>query len=356
MSAVEPHVKRPMNAFMIWSSRKRRELARKNPKLHNSQISKILGTEWRNLTAEERQKFFAQAKLLNELHLIEHPGYKYRPKRRLKRKQVKQKPANHGVCSFSSCFCSETSTGQGLDHDRYLREENAQMQKIHEKEPIDNGEAIFYKEKTGESVSSSENTPDKDNASDSALWPFNLHSRASENPFLAKYENSGSNVTSQGPRSEVLKDSVTFREEHLAMLRTNMPSYYPPNVLTPPYQPPCHIFTGPFSLDREAAARFLPAYPASRCNCCQSDCRASEEDFLITNGTQYAFFNPPTGSQYLYGRRWWNKTMEAVTSSVDKNLISVTQMDCFLWFFIKTMGDIFSSFWKAPHAKFALWC
>lgn len=304
MSAVEPHVKRPMNAFMIWSSRKRRELARKNPKLHNSQISKILGTEWRNLTGEERQKFFAQAKLLNELHLIEHPDYKYRPKRRLKRRQVKHKPSNHGVCSFSSCFCNETSTGQVLDRDGHLREGNAQMPMIHEKEAIDNSKATFFKEKTDEGVSASGNTPEKDNTTDPALWPFNLHSRASENPFLAKYENGGNNVTSSRSRSEVLKDSFTFREEHLAMLRTNMPSYYPPNVLTSPYQPPCHILTSHLTLDREAAARFLPAYSASRCNCCQPDCKASEEDFLITNGTQYAFFNPPTGPQYLYGRRW----------------------------------------------------
>ena len=66
MSSLENHIKRPMNAFMIWSSRKRRELARENPKLHNSQISKILGSEWRKLTEEEKQKFFAQA---NTFHL-----------------------------------------------------------------------------------------------------------------------------------------------------------------------------------------------------------------------------------------------------------------------------------------------
>ena len=65
MSATEPHVKRPMNAFMIWSSRKRRELARQNPKLHNSQISKILGTEWRKLTEEEKQKIILFGYLFN---------------------------------------------------------------------------------------------------------------------------------------------------------------------------------------------------------------------------------------------------------------------------------------------------
>ena len=113
MSSLEGHVKRPMNAFMIWSSRKRRELARENPRLHNSQISKILGSEWRKLTEDEKQKFFAQAKLISELHMIEHPDYKYRPKRRPRKKYLKHSssPVSHGdSCSTFLCACHRSSS------------------------------------------------------------------------------------------------------------------------------------------------------------------------------------------------------------------------------------------------------
>lgn len=111
------HVKRPMNAFMVWSQMERREIVKFAPDMHNAEISKQLGKRWKNLTDTQRQPYIQEAERLRLLHIQEYPDYKYRPRKKTKCANSKVEKGRVSKAKDKSCSNSNIIKGVKLTSD-----------------------------------------------------------------------------------------------------------------------------------------------------------------------------------------------------------------------------------------------
>ncbi|XP_011629642.1 putative transcription factor capicua isoform X2 [Pogonomyrmex barbatus] len=77
-------IRRPMNAFMIFSKRHRAVVHQRHPNQDNRTVSKILGEWWYALGPEEKQKYHELASEVKEAHFKAHPDWKWCSKDRRK--------------------------------------------------------------------------------------------------------------------------------------------------------------------------------------------------------------------------------------------------------------------------------
>ena len=104
------HIKRPMNAFMVFSHHERKKVIAEDPKIENTNISKELGRRWKNLSDEEREPYIQEADKLRQYHQREYPDYKYKPiKKKIRTKFPSEK--NPGVQRPDGVMRSNSGSG-----------------------------------------------------------------------------------------------------------------------------------------------------------------------------------------------------------------------------------------------------
>ena len=109
----ETHIKRPMNAFMVWSQIQRKKITMEYPDMHNAEISRRLGKLWKMLTEAEKQPFVQESERLRIEHMRLYPDYKYRPRKRRPKKTDQESHQPNQFCEVTrepSDPCSKTHT------------------------------------------------------------------------------------------------------------------------------------------------------------------------------------------------------------------------------------------------------
>lgn len=79
--------------------------------MHNSELSKRLGAEWKALSDAEKRPYIDEAKKIREQHMLDHPGYRYRPRR--KPKNMFKKVGSYSMPNISMGTASGTTYAGG---------------------------------------------------------------------------------------------------------------------------------------------------------------------------------------------------------------------------------------------------
>nr|AHM94097.1 MAT1-2-1 [Cercospora beticola] len=78
---------RPKNAFMIYRLDLHATVAAQNPGMHNNDISKIIGARWRSEKPHVVEEYKSRAEEEKRQHAIDHPGYRYQPRKPSEKKK-----------------------------------------------------------------------------------------------------------------------------------------------------------------------------------------------------------------------------------------------------------------------------
>ena len=69
----KPHVKKPLNAFMLFMKEQRQKVVNECTLKESAAINQILGRKWHSLSKEEQQKYYDEARKAREKHLEMYP-------------------------------------------------------------------------------------------------------------------------------------------------------------------------------------------------------------------------------------------------------------------------------------------
>lgn len=118
--------KRPPNAFLVFSSVRRRELQKMYPHLKTADLSKFLGDEWRDMDANKKMGYTLRAKGIKDDFQITNPDYVY-TRRTSKKRSYEDSGSGSKRFKGSDENGGEYAASIGLDPNRPRRPMNSYL-------------------------------------------------------------------------------------------------------------------------------------------------------------------------------------------------------------------------------------
>ncbi|XP_028586068.1 transcription factor 7-like 2 isoform X5 [Podarcis muralis] len=108
----KPHIKKPLNAFMLYMKEMRAKVVAECTLKESAAINQILGRRWHALSREEQAKYYELARKERQLHMQLYPGWSARDNyvggygKKKKRKRDKQpgETNEHSECFLNPCL------------------------------------------------------------------------------------------------------------------------------------------------------------------------------------------------------------------------------------------------------------
>ncbi|XP_067286642.1 transcription factor 7-like 2 isoform X9 [Pseudorasbora parva] len=92
----QPHIKKPLNAFMLYMKEMRAKVVAECTLKESAAINQILGRRWHALSREEQAKYYELARKERQLHMQLYPGWSARDNYGKKKKRKREKQAGEG--------------------------------------------------------------------------------------------------------------------------------------------------------------------------------------------------------------------------------------------------------------------
>uniref|UniRef100_A0A8C6GLP7 Transcription factor 7 like 1 (T cell specific, HMG box) n=1 Tax=Mus spicilegus TaxID=10103 RepID=A0A8C6GLP7_MUSSI len=109
----KPHVKKPLNAFMLYMKEMRAKVVAECTLKESAAINQILGRKWHNLSREEQAKYYELARKERQLHAQLYPTWSARDnygkkKKRKREKQLSQTQSQQQIQESEGALASKS--------------------------------------------------------------------------------------------------------------------------------------------------------------------------------------------------------------------------------------------------------